>query len=526
MSDSNEEEESVFGVQDHNYFLLKAIYDIYGYKLEDEDSDVKLFLNCGNMENLLRVENKVAKRSDQNILSITRRTLSVKKGKLKCLNWKCNIELATNSKRKPSFSVPLVTSSCSFNRKFGDHRFLIVTISLQSENEERCIPLIFPNACRICKIKIPAGDIAFGFKKASLSWSFTCLGCRTDGILSEGIDFAGSKYVFLGGAMNADFERFDCWFFSVSFTRDGASIALPYTVKEARNWLADFDSIESAFKCNARLKLGFSPTYPCFDLTDSDVILRDDVISECGGSNGIMTDGCGLIHSSLAERIPYAICSGISACERDPSLQREGLGLPLVVQIRLAAKKGLFKGCLIVTSDTTLCPEGKIVVRPSMKKASGAKHIRHNTPCTLAVNNTFEHAHRVKFDLPFRDYHAFLSRQLCLYLVHLGVPESRFVALMQEELERVINAIRDKAAAKSLILRSLEKSEHVMQQNDFSSDEGDDHSDDDWDKDDGDDCEYEPHCPKSNKSPMLKHLSALHNTAPARYCMDVRFMHN
>jgi hypothetical protein len=31
------------------------------------------------------------------------------------------------------------------------------------------------------------------------------------------------------------------------------------------------------------------------------------------------------------------------------------------------------------------------IVTPLMKKTSGAKHIECNSPCTLAVNNTFEH---------------------------------------------------------------------------------------------------------------------------------------
>ena len=151
-----------------------------------------------------------------------------------------------------------------------------------------------------------------------------------------------------------------------------------------------------------------------------------------------------------------------------------------------------------------------------MKKASGAKHIARRTPCTLAVNNTFEHSLRVKYDLPFQCYHANLSRQLCLYLVHLGVPKLRFEVLMQDELNRVLNAIHDKAAAKSLIMRSLERFEFAIQQNGISSD--DEENDDELlDQDGVGDDNFYPLKGSCDESSLPRYLSALHSRATERY---------
>jgi RNA dependent RNA polymerase len=135
------------------------------------------------------------------------------------------------------------------------------------------------------------------------------------------------------------------------------------------------------------------------------------------------------------------------------------MGLPLVVQIRLSAKKGLFKGCLIVTSDLSLCPAGKVVVRSSMRKAAGAHHIQAHDGCILAVVKTFEHPSRLYYDS--NSYNCDLNLLLCLHLVHLGVPQRRFEELMQEELDRVVNSIYEKKLAKTLIQRSLERNYSV-----------------------------------------------------------------
>eukprot|EP01035_Chromulina_nebulosa_P028977 gene28977-38331_t len=309
---------------DHNSFLLLAMYDIYSCKLEDDDPDVNSFLKCEdtNMKEyggkLFRVENKLAKKSGRNFLSICRSIEAVKRQQFRCLNWKCNVEVLSDSTINCTFSAPLVAASGAYTRTFGDHRFLFVTITLSKEGGKCERGSIFAsqqkkNICSICEKSIAVGEMVFGTKPPPPEpWKIQCLDCKDDNLtrIRKGIEFAGSKYQFLGGELNNDYSKLDCWFFSTSFiTRNGTTMALPYTVSEARNWLADFDSVESPFKINARLKLGFSPTRPCFDLTDQDIILDDDIISDSGGSSGIMTDGCGLIHSSLAKKIPYAISS-------------------------------------------------------------------------------------------------------------------------------------------------------------------------------------------------------------------------
>ena len=67
--------------------------------------------------------------------------------------------------------------------------------------------------------------------------------------------------------------------------------------------------------------------------------------------------------------------------------------LALIIQMRLVCHKGLFKGCLLVTEDVTLCKPGCIVFRKSMRKALGSKRfLGENFMDTVSVDvlNTFE----------------------------------------------------------------------------------------------------------------------------------------
>ena len=67
--------------------------------------------------------------------------------------------------------------------------------------------------------------------------------------------------------------------------------------------------------------------------------------------------------------------------------------LALIIQMRLVCHKGLFKGCLLVTEDVTLCKPGCIVFRKSMRKALGSKRfLRESFMDTVSVDvlNTFE----------------------------------------------------------------------------------------------------------------------------------------
>ena len=66
--------------------------------------------------------------------------------------------------------------------------------------------------------------------------------------------------------------------------------------------------------------------------------------------------------------------------------------MALIIQMRLVCHKGLFKGCLLVTDDETLCKPGCVVFRSSMKKAEGAERFKQDPHqrVSMDVLNTFE----------------------------------------------------------------------------------------------------------------------------------------
>jgi hypothetical protein len=64
----------------------------------------------------------------------------------------------------------------------------------------------------------------------------------------------------------------------------------------------------------------------------------------------------------------------------------------LMIQMRMICPKGLFKGCLMVTDDETLCKPGCIVFTKSMKKSEGSLRFSNNSGqnFTMDVCKTFE----------------------------------------------------------------------------------------------------------------------------------------
>ena len=433
-------------------FHKSAVFDIYGSK---DSSNLPTFIdNCNDFYNF---EKNLAEETNKKFLNITDSIRKKMSNRLNSIYWHYNFSFE-NGKILRKAVIPKNGQSSEFLRKFHDYRFLFVSVRKFCTGKSNLI-------CSICNITKSESSMFADDENKTVAY---CRNCYFT--LIKHIHFAGLKYAFLGGALSGKFSnQIDCWYFAES-AMNGDKY---YSVADARNWLADFDSVKSFFKRNARLKLGFSPTHPCVKLVDSDIILVDDIHGNSSiGNSGTMTDGCGLIHASLARHIPYALSSGIGASSStDGPLERDHVGLPLVVQIRLSAKKGLFKGCLIVTSDNSICPEGKIMVRESMKKAGGALHIQDDTLCTLAVNNTFEHSLRLNSEFNCTSYYASLSRHLCLYLVHLGVPPERLIALMEQEKARVGSPIVDRLGARNLIKRSLESIDYLREKGDYDSDD-------------------------------------------------------
>jgi hypothetical protein len=64
----------------------------------------------------------------------------------------------------------------------------------------------------------------------------------------------------------------------------------------------------------------------------------------------------------------------------------------LMIQMRMICPKGLFKGCLMVTDDETLCKPGCVVFTKSMKKSEGSLRFSKSTSqsFTMDVCKTFE----------------------------------------------------------------------------------------------------------------------------------------
>ena len=143
------------------------------------------------------------------------------------------------------------------------------------------------------------------------------------------IIFGGRRYRFIGGEKCKARSRieeetlvdgkeaiFTAWYFAEKdvLLKGRPEILMdencPETsVHQVRSWLADFSNEKSFSKLNARLKLGFSMTLSCISVEINNVIIIDDIVSKEGN---IMTDGCGFIHASLVDSVPYGNATTIS----------------------------------------------------------------------------------------------------------------------------------------------------------------------------------------------------------------------
>eukprot|EP01032_Pedospumella_encystans_P020153 gene20153-22902_t len=367
--------------------------------------------------------------------------------------------------RRASFGIPSSDSFADPVRERGNIIYKAGAYQVRFKDpivsKANCIFFHLFGRDRFMKVKIPplsARTIQGGLRY------------RSNQLVEDGFEFGGRTYHFLGGE-GQDRSEGQAYFFA---THDDCNFLAPISVSEVRQALADFDQVGQAVdgnkpiklmaasKINARLMLGFSPTYPALTLTDNQVIVIDDVAAQDGGQGGIMTDGCGFISASLLHSLPFAIANGAKFCDRmlptvntythessgdsvsylstaeenypEDGVMRAVAALPNTIQIRLSCKKGLFKGCLTVTTDVRLCPENCVVMRQSMLKVGGPTHITKNAPCTLFVNRTFEKAGALSPG-SFRNapagtgsagggnpWTAKFSVDLALLLCHLGLP--------------------------------------------------------------------------------------------------------
>ena len=282
-----------------------------------------------------------------------------------------------------------------------------------------------------------------------------------DRFFQKDLIFGGRLYRFLGGKSsesksgdlgNTD-RLFTAWFFAERSLRGHSFELEVIEVEQVRAWLGDLSSIPIFTKLNARLSLGFSITVPCCFVDSDKIILVDDVVSP---TNKVMTDGCGFIHESLVDKVFYGISAGVPFSERQEGFSRGLLNLPSpsILQVRIRCPKGLFKGCLLVTQDTSLCPHQSVLLRKSMLKVSVSSYERR-TECSVDICNTFEHPHLLCNSEENLDFHSccttVLNRFACLLLHHLGVPEKIFVDLMKIELEKVLHVHIDRRAGKCFL---------------------------------------------------------------------------
>jgi hypothetical protein len=301
--------------------------------------------------------------------------------------------------------------------------------------------------------------------------------------LVHGLRFAGRTYHFVAGAGTERGEANGYWF----ATHDDAGLLPPISVQEVRQALANFDQAVSAAalpgKINARLMLGFSPTHGCVDLVDAQVLVVEDLQHE-GGM--VMTDGCGFISVALLATLPFAIHGGIPFCARVPPHKHHQKvssatvltgafaesPLPNTIQVRLSCKQGLFKGCLLVTTDDALCPTGCVVMRQSMLKVPGPTHIQPNTLCRLFVNKTFEKVSALPASAyknlagpnpsssgPGNPWSASFSVDLALLLCHLGLPQHHVMVLAEREIQDIECIGTQRSVAVDVVHRQLRRAD-------------------------------------------------------------------
>lgn len=302
-------------------------------------------------------------------------------------------------------------------------------------------------------------------------------------LFKKGIVFGGRRYVFLGGEMeknigkshhfrslyqanvsssssssssNKSIDRcLVAWFVAVE--NIFSSVKTLYTtipLHFVRNYFGHLTALPSG-KCNARIKLGFSFAFP-MEIAESNIVVVQDILGDTGC---VMTDGCGLISADLVKSIPYAVNHGAVR----GNMRTEYSPLPSIIQVRCVSRKGLFKGCLIVTADTKLCPAGNVIFRESMRKSEGSPvHVATSMEliqdletipisvgdewiletkqkAILGVVDTFEHPALLTKDSQreMSDFKARLNRSLCLLLAYLGVKRDNLLAMMQGEIDQL-----------------------------------------------------------------------------------------
>ena len=132
----------------------------------------------------------------------------------------------------------------------------------------------------------------------------------------------------------------------------------------------------------------------------------------------------------------------------------------------MVCSQGLFKGCLLVTSDTSLCPTDCIVMRRSMRKAAGPCYSPHSSMqgedsdlcdkiVSLDIVNTFEQTDVNSHKISGENCFAYLNKFSCFFLQQRGVPAELFLAKLEDELQRVLHMVSARDVALEMVRRAL-----------------------------------------------------------------------
>ncbi|WRT65729.1 uncharacterized protein IL334_002677 [Kwoniella shivajii] len=175
-------------------------------------------------------------------------------------------------------------------------------------------------------------------------------------------------------------------------------------------------------KWAARPQLLFSDSVPAARVKLSaiqeipDIVTREAQEAGDARTEQILTDGCGLMSESLAQRIFH-----------HPSLALTN-GRPCVVQMRVGGSKGLL--ALMSPSQAEQHPGKEILLRDSMIKALPAPGCEED-PSLLTVDVLRVESLKVRTSL---------SSEAIIAMVHNGVPIHLFVQMAKDGLEALKNA--------------------------------------------------------------------------------------
>nr|XP_018264757.1 uncharacterized protein I303_02936 [Kwoniella dejecticola CBS 10117]OBR86915.1 hypothetical protein I303_02936 [Kwoniella dejecticola CBS 10117] len=169
-------------------------------------------------------------------------------------------------------------------------------------------------------------------------------------------------------------------------------------------------------KFAARPQILFSDSVPATRVDRAAIGEDDDIVSDVAGfgkatTEQTLTDGCGLMSDSLAQRI-----------FKNPSLTLQN-GRPSVVQMRIGGSKGLL--ALMSPAEAARYPGQEVILRPSMIKALSAKeHLDDPSLLTLDVLR----CESLKIG-------SVLTHEAMIIMVDNGIPIATFLKMAKDQLD-------------------------------------------------------------------------------------------